>query len=201
MLKDPNHIPDRLNEDDPAILELHPRFYDQVGEWLEDAPFFVSSKLILLQVIGWPMHIGFAVSSGKTSCDYRHAESETWMPNWLRKSHYNPIGSNFRANETFLILLSDLGIATTLILLYKFAHAHSFGLTFLLFVQPWMWLNHWVIAVTFLQHTHPDVPKYEAEAWTFTKGTLATIDRDFGFVGTFFFHNVLPYHVVHHVST
>jgi hypothetical protein len=55
------------------------------------------------------------------------------------------------------------------------------------------------VAITFLQHNHPSVPRYERNSWTFTKGALSTIDRDFGWAGRFFFHNVIDFHVVHHL--
>lgn len=57
-----------------------------------------------------------------------------------------------------------------------------------------------VIMVTYLQHTAPEVPHYRGNAWTFTRGAAATVDRDFlGWQGKFFFHGVAHYHIIHHV--
>jgi bifunctional Delta-12/omega-3 fatty acid desaturase len=53
------------------------------------------------------------------------------------------------------------------------------------------------VAITYLHHTHPDVHHFEAESWTFVKGALATVDRDFGFVGRHLFHGIIDTHVVH----
>ena len=55
------------------------------------------------------------------------------------------------------------------------------------------------VAITFLHHTHPSVPKYENASWNFLRGATATIDRDFGYVGRFFFHNIIDFHVIHHL--
>ncbi|KAK8146862.1 hypothetical protein G3M48_002492 [Beauveria asiatica] len=44
-----------------------------------------------------------------------------------------------------------------------------------------------------------DVPHFEAEHWTFVKGALATVDRDFGFIGRHLFHGIIEHHVVHHL--
>jgi fatty acid desaturase len=53
--------------------------------------------------------------------------------------------------------------------------------------------------ITYLHHTHPSVPKYSAESWTFLRGATATIDRDFGIIGTHFFHHISSDHVTHHL--
>jgi fatty acid desaturase len=55
------------------------------------------------------------------------------------------------------------------------------------------------VAITYLHHTHPDAAHYEAEEWTYAKGALSTIDREFGFIGRHIFHGIIEYHVVHHI--
>ena len=58
------------------------------------------------------------------------------------------------------------------------------------------------MAITYLQHTDPSLPHYDAETWTFARGAAATIDRDGGFVGRHLFHGIIETHVLHHhVST
>ena len=56
-----------------------------------------------------------------------------------------------------------------------------------------------LVAITYLHHTHPDVPHYTDEAWTFTQGALGTIDRSIGFIGQHFFHEIIDFHLVHHL--
>jgi hypothetical protein len=55
------------------------------------------------------------------------------------------------------------------------------------------------VMITYLHHTSPKVPKYNASSWTFVRGATATIDRDFGIIGTHFFHNISSDHVTHHL--
>lgn len=58
------------------------------------------------------------------------------------------------------------------------------------------------MALTWLQHTDPSIPHYESQAWNFTRGAAATIDREFGFIGRSLFHGIIETHVLHHhVST
>ena len=37
--------------------------------------------------------------------------------------------------------------------------------------------NFYLCAITYLQHTHPDVPHFDDEHWTWLRGALSTIDR------------------------
>lgn len=53
--------------------------------------------------------------------------------------------------------------------------------------------------ITYLHHTHPEIPKYTNESWTFIRGATATIDRDFGIIGTHFLHHISSDHVTHHL--
>jgi omega-6 fatty acid desaturase (delta-12 desaturase) len=58
------------------------------------------------------------------------------------------------------------------------------------------------VAITFLQHTDPSLPHYTGDAWTFTRGAAATIDREFGFIGRHLMHGIVETHVLHHyIST
>lgn len=56
-----------------------------------------------------------------------------------------------------------------------------------------------IVAITYLHHTHPSVPHYAGQNWTFMKGALGTVDRSLGFVGRHFFHEIIDYHVIHHM--
>ena len=55
-----------------------------------------------------------------------------------------------------------------------------------------------IVAITFLQHTDPALPYYPTSTWSFLRGAASTIDRDFGFIGRFFFHSAIDCHVLHH---
>lgn len=60
----------------------------------------------------------------------------------------------------------------------------------------------WAVAITYLQHTDPSLPHYEADSWNFTRGAAATIDREFGFIGRNLLHGIIETHVLHHyIST
>ena len=53
-------------------------------------------------------------------------------------------------------------------------------------------MNHWLVSITFLQHTDPLLPHYSNETWNFANGALATADRNcLGFVGPYILHGIV----------
>lgn len=55
------------------------------------------------------------------------------------------------------------------------------------------------MAITYLHHHHSEVPHYTPEGWSYVKGALATVDREFGFIGKHLFHGIIEKHVIHHL--
>jgi len=82
------------------------------------------------------------------------------------------------------------GIGFMVAALWYMCQMYGWQATLLLYFQPYLWVNHWIVAITYLHHTHPDVPKYDNEAWTFIKGATATIDREIGWGARFFMHTL-----------
>lgn len=160
-------------------------------EYLEDTPAYQLFTLVCHQVFGWMGYLIWNISAGPDSLQGSRAS--------VRKSHFDPFSSVFRKSEAPFIFLSDVGLLMTLSALYMLSGVVGTGNTLLLYVQPYMWVHHWLIAITYLHHTHVEVPHYDAENWTFVKGALATVDREFGWVGKHLFHGIIEFHVVHHL--
>ncbi|KAK3334241.1 fatty acid desaturase-domain-containing protein [Cercophora scortea] len=188
MEKDMAFVPQKAeNRSKPRFANL---YLD--AELFEDVPIVQLIKLIGHQLAGWQMYLLFNVSAGPQS-------KQRDDGSWLRVSHFEPTSAVFRPNEAFYIALSDLGLAITAYGLYLGAQVIGWQTIFLLYVVPYMWVHHWLVAITYLHHNHPDVHHFEADSWTFVKGALATVDRDFGFVGKHLFHGIIETHVVHHL--
>jgi len=70
-------------------------------------------------------------------------------------------------------------------------------------------VNHWLVLITFLQHTDPLLPHYRPEEFTFPRGALATLNRNLlgdlgsfmGWIGATATHGISETHVAHHVSS
>lgn len=167
---------------------------ERLEEIGEDAPIVALVRIIMQQVAGWLLYIWTNVTCRPDSVHKRNM-------GWWRHSHFDPWGALFRDAEAGAVLLSDLGCAMTVGLLYgvKVYSGMSAGTLFWVYFAPWMWVHHWIVMITYLHHTHPSVPKYTPESWTFLRGATATMDRDFGFIGTHFFHHISSDHVTHHI--
>jgi omega-3 fatty acid desaturase (delta-15 desaturase) len=112
-------------------------------------------------------------------------------------SHFDPRSSLFKPSEKWDIITS-----TTLWI-------GMVGLLgFLTYQWGWMWLLKyyavpyivfviWLDLVTFLHHTEQDLPWYRGDNWTFLKGAISTIDRDYGIVNHI--HHDIGTHVAHHI--
>ncbi|KAJ5296201.1 hypothetical protein PENANT_c021G03684 [Penicillium antarcticum] len=158
----------------------------------EETPIVSFMQLIGHQLMGWQLYLFLNVTAGTKSGPDGKDKIEF-------ASHYNPSSALFAPFQWKYIALSDLGLLIMgSILCYTASIIGAWNIV-LLYVIPYLWVHHWLIAITYLQHTHPAVPHYTAEAWTYTKGALATIDRTTGFIGRHFFHEIIDYHVVHHL--
>lgn len=180
----PNTVEDRLRKRQSKSI-LH-------SELLEDVPLIQMIKLVLHQIAGFQLYLFTNVTAGKASLQRDEKSS-------YRLSHFEPTSAVFRPNEAFYIGLSDLGLALNFAAQYYASTIVGWQTVALLYIIPYMWVHHWLVAITYLHHNHPDVHHYEAESWTYVKGALATVDRDFGWVGRHLFHNIIDHHVVHHI--
>ena len=165
----------------------------RLGELSEDSPLVTFLRIILQQVIGFPWYLLTNITAAPTSLPKQSSSTP------LGNSHFAPTGSLFRPEEVYHIFLSDLGLLAMGVALWKTGSQLGFDNLALLYLQPYMWLNHWIVAITYLHHTHPALPKFENESWTFIKGATATVDRELGWVGKHMFRSIVEYHVIHHL--
>lgn len=89
------------------------------------------------------------------------------------------------------------------------------------YLMPLVVVNAFLVLITFLQHTHTELPHYDDSEWDWLRGALATVDRDYGLLNYgrklpslisshFFtlllqplnptvFHHIGDTHVAHHI--
>lgn len=164
-------------------------------ELFDDTPIWQMLRLIGHQLFGWQLYLLFNATSGKGS----HQRETTGLAKWFRVSHFDPTSAVFRPSEAIFILLSDVGLAIMGTVLYFVAQKIGGLNTFLLYGVPYIWVHHWLVAITYLHHHHSEVPHYTPEGWSYVKGALATVDREFGFIGKHLFHGIIEKHVIHHL--
>ncbi|KAL5492880.1 FAD2 [Sanghuangporus weigelae] len=178
--KDEHYIPRIVDADQPA--------HDSGGwEAVEDTPIFQVIKLAFQQIFGFQSYLLLNISG------------QARYPGWT--SHFNPFCVLFRRSQRFAIILSDVGLLLNLAFLAGAARTPplSTGAVMRLYGIPWILLNHWVAMIVSLHHTDVMLPRYRDGAYTFSRGALVTVDREFlGWQGKFFLHCVAHYHIVHH---
>jgi omega-6 fatty acid desaturase (delta-12 desaturase) len=159
----------------------------EISELTEETPIHTFLMLVFQQLGGLHLHL-FTNATGQP------------QPGWskLGKSHFNPTSPIFDEKDYWFIILSDIGMISTFTGVYLWYRAFGGFAVLVNWFLPWLWVNHWLVFVTFLQHTDPTMPHYDAEEWTFAKGAAATIDRNFGFIGQHIFHDIIETHVLHH---
>lgn len=64
---------------------------------------------------------------------------------------------------------------------------------------PYLIVNHWLLTITFLQHTDWNIDRLTSSEWTWLRGAFGTIDRDYGAFLNYAFHHINDTHVVHHL--
>lgn len=113
-------------------------------------------------------------------------------------NHYNPSAPMFTSRDFWDIVISDVFIVAMLSTC-AFAINH-FGLRNFVYYYfiPYMFVNMWLVVYTYLQHSDPAIPHYTPRAFSFVRGALCSIDRDYGIYNVLH-HHIGDTHVVHHL--
>ncbi|KAH9296852.1 hypothetical protein KI387_028534, partial [Taxus chinensis] len=126
-----------------------------------------------------------------------------------RGSHYDPNSDLFAPNERSDVLISTLCWTVMASLLLALAIIMDPALVINLYVFPYWIFVMWLDLVTYLHHHghNQRVPWYRGKEWSYLRGALSTIDRDYGLfnkiqhdIGTHIIHHLFPqiphYHLV-----
>ncbi|CAC9535153.1 delta-12 fatty acid desaturase [Leishmania infantum JPCM5] len=161
-----------------------PRKESKVIDLLEETPLVMVTNMLIMFIFGWPGYLLFNVASQ----DYGR-----------RANHFEPSSPLFRKEDAHDIVLSDIGIFAALTVLGLCTYQYGAHNVFCWYVVPYMWVNFWLLYITYLQHTDIRIPHYNHEHWTFVRGAVAAVDRDYGFLMNNWLHHINDSHVVHHL--
>eukprot|EP00879_Flechtneria_rotunda_P030540 GHRR01033184.1.p1 GENE.GHRR01033184.1~~GHRR01033184.1.p1 ORF type:complete len:313 (+),score=84.96 GHRR01033184.1:562-1500(+) len=139
--------------------------------------------LAIQSLLGWHLYLLFNVTGREYS---RFA------------NHFDPTSPIFSKRERPGIVLSDFGLAAALYVLYMAAQTWGWFWLIKVYVVPYLFVNFWLVTITYLQHTHPNLPHYEDDEWDWLRGALATVDRSYGILDIFF-HHIADTHITHHL--
>lgn len=156
---------------------------NHISELVEVSPLGNLLGIILMGLVGWPGYLIF------------NASGQTYKQ---RANHFEPDSPIFQKNQSTDVIISDIGLAVVGCLLFYLSWTYSFGAVVKFYFIPYLWVNFWLVTITYLQHTHKEIPHYRGEEWNFIRGALATIDRDYGILNHVF-HHITDSHVCHHL--
>jgi omega-6 fatty acid desaturase (delta-12 desaturase) len=182
MTRDEVHVPKTASQ--LKITAPENGFAGNVDDLLEDAPLYAFVSLVAQQLVGWPMYL------------LRNASGQKWYPPFT--NHFQPSAIMFDKRHHWQIIASDVGLVIALSALTMWVRATSFWNVVCYYGIPYLFTNHWLVLITYLQHTDPELPHYRAGEWNFQRGALCTKDRH---VFDFFTHDISSTHVLHHLSS
>ncbi|KAM0085884.1 Oleate hydroxylase fah12 [Fusarium odoratissimum] len=171
----------------------------ELAHLTEETPAFTLLMLVLQQLVGWPNYL----LTNVTGHNYHERQREgrgKGKKNGLGGgvNHFDPRSPLYENKDAKLIVLSDIGIGLMATALYFLVQKFGFYNMAIWYFVPYLWVNHWLVAITFLQHTDPTLPHYTNDEWDFVRGAAATIDREMGFIGRHLLHGIIETHVLHH---
>ncbi|KAF7969475.1 hypothetical protein HWV62_27267 [Athelia sp. TMB] len=171
--------------------EVKAELYEALG----DSPIGAFLTTIKYLLFGWPAYL---IANAKGQQRYPKGTN-----------HFQPTAVMFAPHQYSDIVLSDIGIFVWVAAIVASIYVYGFGTVFCNYLVPYLWVNHWLVLITFLQHTDPLLPHYRADEFNFVRGALATIDRsllgDLGpvaaWIGATFTHGISETHVLHHLCS
>jgi len=113
-------------------------------------------------------------------------------------SHFYPKSPLFEEDQRELVVVSDVALTFVLGALTFLGVRNGLSWLFCVYVVPYLIVNMWLVLITDLQHTDAAVPHFRGKEWTWLKGALCTVDRDYGFLNKVF-HHIGDTHVAHHI--
>lgn len=136
MEKDTAFVPSREGQERVKVQEAVENFF----RLAEDTPALSLLALFGHQVVGWPLYLIFEITAGTRSSP---APNEKKIPAFTR-SHFDPWSGIYTRSQAPFILLSDLGLIATVTGLYFLSKSIGSSTTALLYVLPYLWVNHWI---------------------------------------------------------
>lgn len=183
-------------EKDEVFVPKH--VSDSVPEQANDEakdPIAASESFLVHSWLGRVVLIGIMLVFGWPAYLWAHVDGQP-RPGWV--NHFSPYSPLFTRRQRRDIVISDLGLLVVGALLCFWIAASGFTPVLLLFGIPYLVVNFWLVLITFLHHADEALPHYDETQWTWIKGALSTVDRDYGVLNVVF-HHIADTHVVHHL--
>ncbi|KIO29405.1 hypothetical protein M407DRAFT_21470 [Tulasnella calospora MUT 4182] len=169
-----------------------------LSEALEEAPIVSIFWLTAQLLCGWPLYL------------IKNATGQRSYPRFT--NHFVVTKPLFAPHHLKEVFISDIGVFLWVASILYSIKVFGFLKVFRIYLFPYLWVNHWLVLITFLQHTDPALPHYQASAFNFPRGALSTFDRELmggpGIIGKItgwicgtITHGICETHVTHHICS
>jgi len=182
--KNTNHI-----EKDEVFRPITKKEYQSstslrtLNEALEHSPILMLLYISFMELFGWQIYL------------LTHATGR----NYGRfTNHFLPSSPIFEKKDRNDVISSNISLLFVLAGLVFLGYEYSFLFVFKYYIMPYCWVNFWLITITLLQHTDTYIPHTSGDQWSFLRGALLTVDRDYG-IFNYLHHNIGDSHVAHHL--
>ncbi|CAB9501727.1 Delta(12) acyl-lipid conjugase (11E,13E-forming) [Seminavis robusta] len=124
-----------------------------------------------------------------------------WIEKGTFPDHFRPWSRLFPEKMYWKVVASDIGCLITLSILAYCSYLFGVRAVWFWYGGPYLLINATLVTFTWLQHTDPTVPHFDADNWNWIKGALAgTIDRPLHPpMGVSLSHHIVTTHVCHHL--
>lgn len=159
------------------------KFPSRFVEAMEEAPIGDLLNIFKMFTVGWPAYLAM------------NSSGQQYGPG---ANHFNPSAKMFTARDYWDIVKSDIGIAAALSTIGTFIFHFGFLNVAKYYLVPYLFVNMWLVLITYMQHSDPTVPHYADDEWNFVRGALCSVDRDYG-IYNILHHHIGDTHVAHHL--
>ncbi|KAI9231308.1 MAG: hypothetical protein BYD32DRAFT_431140 [Podila humilis] len=149
-----------------------------------ETPLYTLGSLFFVLTFGWPLYL-FVNFSGHEA------------PHWV--NHFQTVAPLFEPHQAKNIFYSNCGIAIMSSILAYLSSVFGPMTVFMYYGIPYLGVNAWIVCITYLQHTDPEVPHFRDNEWNFQRGAACTIDRSFGTIINHLHHHIGDSHQCHHM--
>jgi omega-6 fatty acid desaturase (delta-12 desaturase) len=185
-----SHVPSTGEENGLGPNKERLSFYAVLHEAMGDGAF-AGFQIWTHLFLGWPLYLLGLASTGKLDKDGKPLDGRI-------ADHFRPESPMFPTKIKSKIFLSTMTTLLSLGYLAYLQYEVGFLPVLLWYWGPYNFVNAWLVLYTWLQHTDASIPHYGVEEWTWVRGALSTIDRNYG-IFDFFHHRIGSTHVVHHL--
>ncbi|OAD73329.1 hypothetical protein PHYBLDRAFT_155437 [Phycomyces blakesleeanus NRRL 1555(-)] len=179
-----NHIPKLRSSTGLPPLAEDPEI-DGPHSILEHAPFVELLRLSFFLFVAWPYYMLF------------HTPGDTTRERWV--SHFNPNCFIFDKSQYWQVVQSIIGVLIMLGVLIGLGSIYGLINIIKFYIIPHILTHAWMITITYIQHTAPELPHYDSEVWSYQRGVALTVDRSYGAFLDHVFHHIGDTHFLHHV--